>query len=93
MKPILIRKNYIQALKACLSAREDFKDLEYYRNNSTAEEYLILSDIIGNTAMLNITGMTEAQIFHNIAQVETGQMPKNMITNRAEKMQIALMRK
>lgn len=93
MKTILIRKEYVKALTAVLSAKEDFNSLEYYRNPTTAEEYLILSDIIGNVAMLNITGKSEANILHSIALIETGKVPSNLISDRAEMMQIALLRK
>ena len=93
MNIIARKKQYIGALKACLSVREDFKDLEYYRDSTTAEEYLIMSDIIGQVCMLNITGHNEANILHALAQIECGIVPRNCITDKAELMRIAKLRK
>lgn len=87
------RKQYIGALKACLSARHDFGNLEYFKDNTTAEEYLILSDIVGHIFMFNITGMKEALIYHTLAQVECGKVPKNYIQDKAEVMRIAKLRR
>ncbi len=92
VKKIENRKQYIGALKACLSARNDFKDLEYVADIVKNKEYLILSDIIGQIAMLDVTGIDEADIFHTIAKIECGIMPKNIITDRTEKMRIATLR-
>lgn len=83
------RKHYIGILKECLKARSDFNDLVYYRNWNTGEETLILSDIVGRVIMLNITGLTEAQIYHSLAQVECGKTPINAITETSEMMRIA----
>ena len=89
MKKMMVRRTYIGALKACLSARNDFADLKYYRDITTADEYLILSDIVGQVYMLNITGHSEAQIWHALAEIECGMMPNNAITDRAEMLRIA----
>lgn len=89
----MTRKQYIGALKACLSARNDFGNLEYFKDNATAEEYLILSDIVGHIFMLNITGMKEALIYHSLAQIECGIVPRNYIQDKAEIMQIAKLRR
>ena len=93
MNVIARKKQYIGLLKACLSARDDFKDLEYYRDNSTAEEYLILTDIIGQICMLNITGQKEATIYHAVAEIECGKVPRNCITDKAELIRIAKLRR
>lgn len=89
VKKIENRKQYIGALKKCLLAKDDFKDLEYVADIVKNKEYLILSDIIGQIAMLDITGIDEADIFHTIAKIECGIAPRNIITDKAEKMHIA----
>lgn len=93
MKPQIISKaNYIGALKECLSARSDFNDLEYFRDRKTADEYLILSDIVGHIFILNITGYKGAMIYHALAQIECGIIPDCFISDKAEQMRIAKLR-
>lgn len=89
MKKIPNRKHYIGTLKECLSAKDDFKDLVWKNNWTTGEETLILSDIIGGVLMLDISGMTEAEILHSIAMVVVGKTPANAITDRSEMLRIA----
>ena len=82
------KENYIGLLKACEQARTDFGDLKYVRN-AKGNEYLILSNIIGNVLMFDITGYSEVQIKHTLAMVECGQIPKNIISDTDLKMEIA----
>lgn len=82
------KENYIGLLKACESAREDFGDLKYCRNHK-GEEYLILSNIIGNVFMFDITGYDNAQIKHVLAEIECGRKPNNYIENPSKRMEIA----
>lgn len=72
----------------CLEARNDFKDIKYYRS-AKGEEYCVLSDIIGNILILDITGYSEDRIFHSVAEVECGKVPRNAITDKAEMLKIA----
>lgn len=89
MKKIASRKQYIGILKECLEAREDFKDLDYVVDVPNSKEYLILSDIVGQVAMLDITERKEADIFHMLAQIECEIVPDSFITDKAKKMEIA----
>lgn len=82
------KENYIGILKACESVRDDFKDLEYCRNHR-GEEYLILTNIIGNVYMFDITGCSLPQIKHTLAEIECGIVPKNFIKDTAKRMEIA----
>ena len=84
------KKGYVDKLKECLKAREDFGDLTY-RRNSRGEEFLVMSDIIGPIGMLDITGYCEADMLHCIAQIECGIAPKNYITDKAKRLEIAKM--
>lgn len=92
MKRIANRKRYIGALKECLSARNDFGSLDYVADIISENEYLILTDIIGQVLMLNITGYNDAMIFHAIAEIECGKAPSNIISDKAEMMRIAKLR-
>lgn len=78
------KKMYVDNLKELMSAREDFKDLVYHRDNTNNQEYLFLENIIGYVFMFNITGYTEAEIWHAMAMVECGEEPPCRITEKAE---------
>ena len=91
MNKLMKRRNYIGVLKECLSARSDFNDLKYVRDITTDDEFLVLSDIIGQVYMLDITGQKEAQIWHSLAQIECKEVPSNAVTDRTEMMRIAKM--
>lgn len=82
------KKKYIDKLGECLAVKDDFGDMSYFRN-SKGEEFIIVSDIIGQVGMLNITGYGEADILHCVAQVECGIAPKNYITDKAKRLEIA----
>lgn len=88
MKRIVSTENYIGSLKTCLNARNDFKDLKYYRS-AKGEEYAVMSDIIGQVLILDITGYSEDRILECIAQVICGKVPRNAITDRSEMLKIA----
>lgn len=82
------KENYISLLKAVESAREDFGNLEYRRNHK-GEEYLILTNIIGNVYMFDITGYSCSQIKHILSMIECGIRPANMIEDTKKRMEIA----
>ena len=88
MKRIVSTENYIGALRVCLEAKDDFKDLKYYRS-AKGEEYCVMSDIIGQVLILDITGYSEDRILECVAQVICGKVPRNAITDRAEMLKIA----
>lgn len=92
MKRIANRKQYIGILKECLKARDDFRDLEYIADIVNNKEYLILSDIIGQVAMIDISGLNDAEVFHTLAQIECAIAPSNFITDKAKKIEIARLR-
>ncbi len=82
------KNSYIGLLKKCLQAREDFADLTYHRD-AKGNEYLILTDIIGQVEMFDITGFNEEKILANICFIMCGNKPNNMITDLHERMRIA----
>ena len=76
------RENYIKALNYVLSAKENFKGLKYCRDSQTNEEYLIMSNVIGEAFVFDVTGITDAEMYHSIAVIEAGKVPSNFITDR-----------
>ena len=83
------RQQYITALKMVLSAREDFKDLTYHRDKTGNKEYLFLTDLIGHVFMLDVTGFSEHEIFHELAVGECGTVPNCCIQDTRRMMEIA----
>lgn len=83
------RKQYIACLREVLSAREDFKDLEYHRDKTGNKEYLFLTDLVGRVFILDVTGYTEHQIFHEFAQFECGKLPSSYVDDNKRMMEIA----
>lgn len=88
MKRIVSVEAYIGKLKECLKAREDFKDFKYYRS-ANCDEYAVLSDIIGNVLILDITGYNEERVLGCVAEIICGKMPANAVTDRAKMLSIA----
>ena len=82
------KKEFVTLLKAVLSSRDDFKDLQYYRHNATGEEWLVLTDIRGGVFFFDITGYPEHKVFHTIAEVEAGKPASNWITDRSKQLEI-----
>jgi hypothetical protein len=64
------KEQYIETLAEVLVAREDFKDLEYRRHPTNGEEYMILTSMVGEVIMFNITGYSEARILRCVSLVE-----------------------
>lgn len=81
-------KAYIGKLSECLKAKDDFKDINYYRN-SEGKEYMVMRDIIGQTLMMDITGYTEAKILRCVSEVVCEEVPANLITDPEERLKIA----
>ena len=82
---------YIEALRQVLSAREDFKDLEYHKHPATQEEYLFLSDIVGRVFYFDVTGLRNEDIYHSLAQIECGQKPQCYVEDPAKMYEIGKM--
>ena len=76
-------------MKLALQAREDFEDLRYFKHNYNGAEYLCLTELTGNAFWFDITGYSNAMIFHTIAEIETGKKPSNMVIGNKAIMDIA----
>lgn len=88
MKRIVSIEAYIGKLKERLKAKDDFKDFKYYRS-AKGDEYAVLSDIIGNILILDITGYSEDRILHCVAKVLNGETPVNAVLDRTERLKVA----
>ena len=83
------RKEYIESLKEVMSAKEDFKNLEYYRSSDSREEFLFLTDIIGRVFYFDITGLPNDKVYHSMAQIECGVQPDCFIADRKRILEVA----
>ena len=88
VKRIVSVETYIGLLGECLKARNDFKSFRYYRSAS-GDEYAVLTDIIGGVLILDITGYNRERILQNVAEIITGRMPSNAVTDRTRMLEIA----
>ena len=91
MKKLATRKQFIQALNVILSARDDFKRLEYYRHNADGSEYIFLTDMVGQVAILDVTGYTDANIYHALAIIECGGRPRCYIRDQKKCLELGKM--
>lgn len=88
MKRIVSIEAYIGKLNECLKAKEDFKDFRYYRS-AKGDEYAVMSDIIGNILILDITGYSAERILHCVAKILNGETPANAVLDRTERLKVA----
>ena len=88
---MLTRTNYIKALGDVLTAKEDFKKLEYYEihNKEMKKEYLSLHLLTGCVMLFDVTGYSEEKIYHILALIECGQVPKCLVRDSKEQIRIA----
>lgn len=75
------KQEFVKGLKFVMGSRDDFKDLEYFRDPSSGEEFLILSSL-SQKFVFDITGFKESQMHHTMALVESGYRPDNLVTDR-----------
>ena len=91
MKKLATRKQYIEALNFVLSARDDFKKLEYFRHNADGSEYLFLTDMVGQVAILDVTGYSDASIYHALAIIECGGRPRCYVKDQKKRLELGKM--
>lgn len=89
------KKDYIGTLRTALKPFQDFEDIRYARSYVTEEEFVKISDQLGNAAFLDVTGMTKAELLKEVARVILldeiqGQFaPKSVVTDIERKRKIA----
>lgn len=85
------RQEYIDVLRTVLSVRQDVKDLVYRKHPSSQAEYMFMTMVTGEVFMFDISGMREDQIYHCMAELECGNAPKNLISDRDKRLELGLM--
>lgn len=89
------KKDFFQALKYVLSSKIDFEEIKYVeiRNEELNKDVMVLRLITGDAFTFDVTGYSNERIYHTLALLECGQVPKNRISNTAELIEIGLQAK
>ena len=90
------RRNYVEGLAMALQPLQDFDQILYARTYATEEEFVRISDIIGNVCYLDVTALSLAQVLKDVIKcVLIGDIsdrrivPESLITDIEKKREIA----
>lgn len=84
------RKDYIEKLAYLLTAFPEFGAIKYARTSKTEAEYIRVTDILGNSCFLDITGMPLHGVYKDVSNmIINGKAPESMICNKNTLMTIA----
>lgn len=90
-----LRRNYIEGLQVALAPVRDFDQIRYARSYSTEEEFVKISDTIGGSCFLNVTGLSNAEVFREVCKavliddLKADRSPSSLILDTNKKRQIA----
>ena len=83
-------RDYVSMIGELLSVLDDFDSIEYANSYVTEQEYVKLSDTIGNVCFMNVTAFSESEILRDVCKVvAAGDLPFSIITDTATKKKIA----
>lgn len=83
------RKEYLKDLAAAMSAKKDFNGMRYEKVAETSQEFIFISDLIGNTYFFDITGYSNESVYQMICLMEAGIRPNALVTDNDKKREIA----
>lgn len=84
------KRDYVAMLGELLSVMDDFGSIEYANSYVTEQEYIKMSDTIGNVCFMNVTAFSESEILRDVCKViAAGDLPFSIITDTATKKKIA----
>ena len=75
------KKDYINGLRAFLSAHPDFKDIKYVHLCGGIDEEYIKMDFVTGPLVMNITGKSVLEVAVNMARLMSGIRVDCIITN------------
>lgn len=80
------KKAYVENdLAAMLRPFEDFGRIEYARDAITNEEYVKLSEALGDVFFVNVTGSSEAAIGREVCRMALERNPEGLIRTKEKK--------
>lgn len=90
------RRDYVEGLALALQPLQDFDQILYARTYATEEEFVRISDIIGNVCYLDVTALTLAQVLKDVVKCvliadinDRRIIPASLITDINKKREIA----
>ena len=90
------RKDYVEQLALALQPLQDFDQILYARTYATEEEFVRISDILGNVCFLDVTALSLAQVLKDVAKCvliadinDRKIIPESLITDTNKKREIA----
>lgn len=87
---LLDKRNFVEKLNEVFDVMDDFCEIRYAYNYVTEQEYLKVSDTIGNVVFMNVTAFSESEILRDVCKiVASGDLPFSIIHDTATKKKIA----
>ena len=90
------RRDYVEGLALALQPLQDFDQILYARTYATEEEFVRISDIIGNVCYLDVTALSLAQVLKDVVKCvliadinDRRIIPASLITDINKKREIA----
>lgn len=87
---LLDKRNFVEKLNDVFGVMDDFCEIRYACSYVTDQEYLKVSDTIGNVVFMNVTAFSESEILRDVCKiVASGDLPFSIIHDTATKKKIA----
>jgi hypothetical protein len=84
------KRDFVHKLNDIFAVMDEFNAIEYSCSYITDQEYLKISDSIGNVVFMNVTAFSEEEILRDICKVvASGDLPFSIIHDTATKKKIA----
>lgn len=91
-----LRKNYVEGLRTALAPIRSFDNIEYMKRTLTGEEFVKISDLLGASMFLDVTGMERAEILKDVCRVvlmddvnDSAIIPHGFITDDDKRLGVA----
>ena len=85
------KRHFVDGLNEPLSAMREFASIEYAKNAILDEEFIRITNTIGEAFYINVTGCSEEAILLEVARMLLGKVAHGFVTDRNKKLKIAPM--
>lgn len=84
------KRDFVHKLNDIFNVMDGFNSIDYTCSYITDQEYLKVSDTIGNVVFMNVTAYSESEILRDVCKiVASGDLPFSIIHDTATKKKIA----
>lgn len=84
------KRDFVEKLNDVFDVMDDFYEIKYACSYVTEQEYLKVSDVIGNVVFMNVTAFSKSEILRDVCKVvASGDLPFSIIHDTATKKKIA----